>query len=433
MKAYRLATGAKIELFGDPVGEALIQNKTLREHQRIAVERAGCELVDVESEEDIRPVEPCLSFHDDLYLSWGILEDFRQQAEQTPAAPRILALSRNRLTEDLAVTQDAQLTAAHLLYPVYYRVPGVSAAPEPLVIDVQDGLPLRRKLPTHVYAEGEMTTYLTGKSILQIITPVHLHMANMVSILNRCAGWKPKGLFGLLIRLGARLARKRGPEAQKQDEPPKAPPRAFYKYLKRMNQIGKNCDIHPSAIIEGSVIGDNVRIGANCYLQFCNIGDNVDIGPECTLLSSIIGHDTRLVTREWVSMSVVYPNCFFAPRYIQFGIVGRDAQVFPSMYYDYRLDGKPIQTYFRGKLLGSRSFFLGPVIGHRARVAGGLTVVAGRMIPNGVHVYPNEATLVSRVPLDLPEGAIIHAGDTLPARHPHQAGLAPRPGIARSS
>ena len=410
MKAYRLATDAKIELFGDPVGEALIQNQTLREHQRIAVERARAELVEVSRAADIPADEPYLSFPDDLYLSWGILKDFLEQARRTPEVPRILALSRNRLAEDLAVTQDAVLTAEHLLYPVRYAIPGSKKEPTPLLIDVQDGLALRRKMPTHVYPPGEMTTYLTGKSILQIITPVHVHMANMISILNRCADWKPKGLVGLLIRLGTHLAKKRGPRPKQDEEIPRALPRAFYKYLKRMNQIGQNCDIHPSAIIEGSVIGDNVRIGANCYLQFCHIGDNADIGPECCLLSSIIGHDTRLVTREWVSMSVVYPGCFFAPRYIQFGLVGRDAQVFPSMYFDYRLDGKPIQTWFRGQLVDAKTFFLGPIIGHRAKVAGGLTLVAGRMIPNGVTVYPNESTLVSRVPLDLPEGSILRAG-----------------------
>jgi hypothetical protein len=91
-------------------------------------------------------------------------------------------------------------------------------------------------------------------------------------------------------------------------------------------------------------------------------------------------------------------------------VVGRDAQVFPSMYYDYRLDGRPLKTWFRGKLVDSGFPFMGPVVGHRAKVAGGLSLGAGRLVPNDVVVLPNPNTVVDRIPNDLAPGAVIHAG-----------------------
>jgi len=45
------------------------------------------------------------------------------------------------------------------------------------------------------------------------------------------------------------------------------------------SRIGRNCDIHPTAIIEtGAIIGDNVQIGA-----FSFIGKHVKIGNNCTI------------------------------------------------------------------------------------------------------------------------------------------------------
>ncbi len=55
--------------------------------------------------------------------------------------------------------------------------------------------------------------------------------------------------------------------------------------------------------------------------------------------------------------------------------------------------------------------FMGPVIGHRAKVAGGLSLGPGRMVPNGVTVYPNEQTVVGRIPEGLKEGDVIRAGE----------------------
>jgi NDP-sugar pyrophosphorylase family protein len=149
-------------------------------------------------------------------------------------------------------------------------------------------------------------------------------------------------------------------------------------------------------------------------VQFSSIGDGVTMGPGNIVLTSVIGAETNLVTREWISLCVVGPGCFFAPRFIQFATVGRDAQVYPSMYYDFRLDGKPILTPFRGRLVDAGTEFLGPIIGHRAKVAGGLALGPGRMVPNGVTVYPNEATVVNRFPPGLEEGDVVFAGAQAP-------------------
>lgn len=403
MKAFRIPTGACIEGFGDPVGEVLVENRPLAERQRIAVEAAGLQLAEGDARVETRQH---LTFDDDLHVSAGMLEAFVAAAREAPDRPAVLGVARSRESENLSLTQDAVWQGDALVYPVRWQVPGSTKDPRVVVIDpAEGGFEVKRRVPPHVVARGEIKLTITRKSIVQIVTPLHLHMANLLSIMNRLASWRPPGLLGVAMRLGRRFARK-----PTSGQPPKAPPKAFYGVLRRMNQIGKNCDIHPTAVIEASVIGDNVRIGAHSYVQFSSIGDGVTMGPGNIVLTSVIGADTNLVTREWISLSVVGPGCFFAPRFIQFATVGRDAQVYPSMYYDFRLDGKPILTPFRGRLVDAKTEFLGPIIGHRAKVAGGLALGPGRMVPNGVTVYPNEATVVNRFPPGLEEGDVVFAG-----------------------
>ena len=191
----------------------------------------------------------------------------------------------------------------------------------------------------------------------------------------------------------------------------RCPTRFDWWVLSHVNKIGKNCRIHPTARIEGSVIGDNVRIGANCYIQSSNIGDDVDINDYAHIRLCSIGSETQIITREWISGCVLYPRVFFAGRYMQFGVIGQDAQVYASMYYDFRLDGKPILTPFRGKLVDAKVPFVGPAIGHRAKIAGGLNLGPGCQVPNGITVYPNPKTVVLRIPEGLQEGDAVKAGE----------------------
>ncbi len=422
MRAYRIATGSRIELLDDPVGEVLIQNTPLARHQEIAAQEAGCTLVDVASPEEITDREPHLTFPDDIYLSWGMLSAFLEEARRLPGRPAVLALGRNERTDALAPTQDVELTDEHMIFPVLYRVPGSAggsgAAPEPepavTVVETDIGPVIRKRLPAHVLPAGHVTSHVTPRSILQIVTPLHLHLANMAAILNRAAGWSRRpGILGKAMGLAQWLG-SRLPGQRPADPASKAPPPIFYRYLQSQNVIGRNCDIHPDAVIEGCVLGDNVRVGAGSYLQFCNLGDGVDVSPGAVVLSTSLGEGTQLVTREWLSLCVIYPNVFCAPRHMQLGVVGRDAQVFPSMYYDYRLDGRPIKTWFRGRLVDSGFPFMGPVVGHRAKVAGGLSLAAGRMIPNDVVVMPNPQTVLSRVPRGAGPGDVIFAGQDIP-------------------
>lgn len=77
----------------------------------------------------------------------------------------------------------------------------------------------------------------------------------------------------------------------------------FYDKFEFESVIGKNCDIHPSAVIDrGVVIGDNVAIGANSVIKkgsiiknFCTIGCNSTIGSEGFQVLRVGGVNRKII------------------------------------------------------------------------------------------------------------------------------------------
>lgn len=411
MKIYRVATGAKLECLGDPIRGVPIVNIPLSEHQRVAAVEAKCELVDVDDEKNIQSSEPYITFPDDLYLSWAMLKAFVDEVLKEPSRPAILGVRRTGEAERIAATQDVVLTDAMVVYPVCYIVPGSGIEPVPVLVETQDAMQIKRKWLEHVVPSSETVHHITHKSIIQVITPMHLLIANTYAIINHLAGITRRSFLGDIAQLILKFARLIGKEKallawldKKRKPSDKAPSKFMYWLLRRMNKIGKNCDIHPTAVIEASVIGDNVRIGAFALIQFSHIGDNVDISEFANVRFSCVGHDTQIISRARISFCLVYPRVFFVAQGLQFAVVGRESQLYSSIYSDFRLDKKPLKTLFRGKLVDSHMPFMGPTIGHRAKIAAGFVLAPGRFVPNGITVYPNKISVLNKIPADLKEG-----------------------------
>ena len=70
--------------------------------------------------------------------------------------------------------------------------------------------------------------------------------------------------------------------------------RSFNKqtFLRRIGKIGNNCQIHPTAVIEG-----------------CDIADDVVVGPYSVLRGSVIGKGSKIEEHATVNISVVGENC----------------------------------------------------------------------------------------------------------------------------
>ncbi len=420
MRIYRIATGAHLEQLGDPIGEVPILNIPLAKYMADICKEAGLELVEVSSEEEIRNAAPHVIFDDDLFFTRGYLTFFLDEARKrgrnavaaNPPTGQWKALGE--LQDNVTITE-TEVRYNHLRYVV----PEDNGEPEPVVVDTESGYLWKQNWLEHV-TPGFTKTYhpVTNRYILQLIIPMHLGIANLFARFDRLSWGYREGVGKFLIDLlqkGAKWLGKedeflRFMEDRWRQRADKGFPRIAYPLFRLTSKIGKNCQIHPTAVIEGSDIGDNVRIGAYSVVQWSTIGDNVEINEFSHMRLCSVGEGTLIPQISRISASLVYPKVFWAARSVNFGVVGREAQLYFSLYSDFRLDGSAQTTLFHGKVVDAKVPFLGVTIGHRAKVAGGLITAPGRFVPNGVTVLPPNDTVFVKAPKGTKEGDIIRLG-----------------------
>ena len=76
--------------------------------------------------------------------------------------------------------------------------------------------------------------------------------------------------------------------------------------------IGKNCKIHPTAVVEACTIGDNVEIGPHAVVRACVVGDGAKIDEHCVVNLSVVGKGARVGRTAICNLSILYPNVMFS-------------------------------------------------------------------------------------------------------------------------
>ena len=155
----------------------------------------------------------------------------------------------------------------------------------------------------------------------------------------------------------------------------------------RLVKIGRNCQIDPTAVIQGpTVIGDNVYIGAGVVISNCVIGNNVSILHGNELLISVVGDRCYLPFRSSLFMSTLMEDMMVAQNAcLQFCVVGRDSFVGAgTTFTDFNLLPKALRTYHRGRLDDVGMTVLGGCVGHHCRIGADLTIYPARTIESDV-------------------------------------------------
>ena len=169
----------------------------------------------------------------------------------------------------------------------------------------------------------------------------------------------------------------------------------FYRGLKRMNRIGKNCDIHPNAIVEGSVIGDNVRIGANSIVRLSTVQDNCYISDNVSVMHSVLGEGTFIANSNYINSCLTYKDVFLIHGPYQLSIFGERSACFAVINCDIRLDQKNIKIPTTHGVMDSGQPLLGIAYGHRSKTGGGNIIAAGRIVPNDLHINPPDNIILN--------------------------------------
>ena len=382
MRKYILRDHRHVHPFNEEARDLRIQNKPLWLHQRDTLARYTKQEVEFDRFDQL-PSEPaeCLVHCDNLYFDQEYIDAFMAAARKTGRPSRAAFAPDNRtftqhvLPLSTSFTRDGNLHLADL----WYFPSGVTADPQPVVIDSQSREIGYYHVPTYMATEGGDLVYqvpLLG--LIAIDSWVHILLADM--------------LFGLFKR-GARFEKRANESAGYKL-------RILWRALLEQKQVlccsevvqvGRNCTIDPSAVITGpATIGDNCTIGAGVVIDNCTIGDNVNISQGCQLLLSTVGDGAFLPFRAALFMTTLMENAMAAQNTcLQLCVIGRRTFIGAgSTWTDYNLLPAPIRAMNADlELRESNSPVLGGCVGHNCRIGSGMVIYPSRTIESDVVLF----------------------------------------------
>jgi len=377
MKAHIVESKRRIEPFGDHPRDCLIVNKPLKEHQREVLKALKIDLIAVTDETVIKDHEEHLIFGDHLYFTPEVVKEFVSRSRRA-GGKTVAALKPGLGTLRTVVkTQDVAILPERVEYDLRYVPAGQpQGKSQPIVIDpghLQDGIPF----PSHLFGSPSYDVPLTDRLITQIDHWTNLWSASIATLLAE----------------GARL--KNGPKLRLFKLALKARSTNQWKVLRQINKFGRGCDIHPTAYIEGSTIGNNVKIGAMAVVRESVVGDGAYIANNAAVELSVIGDHCALQGGSVVQYSVLYPGVLTTTHFINASMCGRDSFVAAgAVPTDFRMDGNSVTVMKDGTKVDTGNSFLGACLGHGVYVGSGCVVAPGRAVPNGLRIMLSDERLL---------------------------------------
>lgn len=408
-RAVLLSCPAPIAPFGEPAKDALLTGQPLSDTQAQAFERnLGFELVRVDTPAEAKAAceaasagAPVVLLLDRVYVSDKAAKDFLKatKGQRTPCALTLTVNASVDYTLPLqAVLRDGERVVHDVL-----RVDGadlpepegddpeawirrIQATATPVEVEKRE---IVAEVPLPTIGEGEKRTLrypVTSTVVVSVSHWVHILWLNQIAFGIR---WmellRRHPLWGIWRALTAFSLNR-------------------HKLLDRLVWTGRGCDVHPSAALSASILGKNVRVGANATVRNSIVGDGAVIEDHAVLLNTVVGADCLITTNSFLVSDVVYPEATVGNYKLQVCLIGRGAFLNAwASFVDAKFVGH-VKVSEGGKLVSSERAFLGSVVGHRAKVAAKVLVQPGREIPNDAVVVMRPDEVIRDVPEDLPPG-----------------------------
>ena len=382
MKAYRISTQQTIEPFNDSVRETRILDVPLFKLQEELLENAGYTLVDSPPRD-----EPYLLISDRVWCTLPLLEALKKHIGRV----RIIDPRWVEATHPLQALEDGAYDLAVMpkgAEPIFSRAPIIEWDAQ---IQEGDPLDLHRAI-AHAAKPICHTPYM----VHHIDHWSHIPRVNMLAILAQAElakyRWKNAGFFAKIAMILGFFWKVRSLSRRS--------------ILARMGKIGKNCKIHPTAVVEACHIGDNVEIGPHAVVRASVIGDNAKIDEHCVVNLSVVGEGARVGRTAILNLSILYPKAMFSHGLgLQGSVFGRESFLAIGVTALDISFGKAIRVLQDGVWVDSGMHFLGVAVGHRATIGNAVRLNYGVSVPNdAVIVGPRDDLFLdaSQAPAGVP-------------------------------
>lgn len=360
---YLVRTGRTLDVFGDPVEDARILDVPLGAWQRTLAARAGLHLETIERRDLGRIEAPCLVMDDDTFTTERFFRRFlvavEERARTNPAVNLHAGLATNPPLARVVRTHAARAVPGGFVYPLRYLGAARDPHSEAVLLSMDDLAWSALRLPRALALGPSHPLCQSATAILTVRSPLHVYQANMHRLVE---------IVGELFAEGGAS--------------PHAP-----------NRIAPSAWVHPTAHLEGCVVGERAAVGAHAVCTHSVIGARAQISEQAMLYRSVIGDGTSVAHQHRVFHAVTYPECFLISGALQWSIIGHASAIFAAWITDLRMDGGTIRTRIDGRLVDSGMSFLGVQLGHRARITAGVVTAPGRVVPNDALIHTPRSVL----------------------------------------
>ena len=383
MKAYMLRSEKRIDPLGDHPSECLVTNRRLRDLQQEVLQQLDLQLIDVASGAQVEDTEEHIVFEDSLLFTKELLEEFITRSRELQRCT-ICALKPGLVAlRSVVATQEVQIHDDRVEYGLQYLTAQKQRGESvPVVIDPGEE-DMSVPFPRHVFGTPGYRVAVTDKVLVQIDHWVNLWSAGMLMVLSEFA----------------RL--KKAPQEFWADIMQKAGSMNQWDILCQLNNIGKNCDIHPTAYIEGSTLGDNVTVGAGSVIRNALVGDGAYIGSNSLLQACVIGEECFIINGVNIQVSVMYPRGVVNNRFTESSLLGSDIFIAEGVVLtDFRFDGRCVPVLKDGVQVDTGNPLIGSCVGHGVYLGAGCIIAPGRTIPNSLRLVPEPTRIIREVSPD---------------------------------
>ena len=392
LHSYVLESGRRVAPFGDAPGDTRILNRSLRERQEEALTLAGVAAPTAVTSLAQVDAFPCVVVADYTWFTRTLLEDFLVQARTSVASTRC-AIAASVFVEATASLQDldrfpdADGGAAYDLWYLTGPVSDPDALRElpPLAVDPDETVEEPRLPPKFVNEHTPTRVAVTSRGAIHVTHWALILRANLAAFVSTLKDlWERRPVYIVLRFIADRL---------------------FGRFRRvRLSRVGKGCEIHPTAVVEGSWIGDNVKIGAGAIIQGSVIGNDAIIEEAAVVELSTLGHRTWIGRNTVMFMSVMYDGVFSGHRLTQACLFGHDVTTTGGGYLiDLNFNG-PVKVLKDGAVVDSGTNFLGVCLGHRVTMGTGMWIHGGREVPNDTFLIRDPADVIVKIPTEVEPG-----------------------------
>ena len=146
-------------------------------------------------------------------------------------------------------------------------------------------------------------------------------------------------------------------------------------------RVHPTADVHPTAVIEGSVIEADARIGAHSVVRYSHIGERVVVHDGAKVEFSVVGPGSWLMHDLVCFRCLVEDEVFLIHGPYQFSSFQSGSAAFATIMMDYRPDGRPIRAATRKGIREYGGRFLGALLEEGAKALGGSLLAPGLTVP----------------------------------------------------